>query len=533
MAVKRAGSGHLGSTFSAMDVVAFLLFEELNTAAVGWTSPDRDVYFSSKGHDVPGLYAALYGLGVIPRERLLRLRRLGGLDGHPDVGVPGIEANSGSLGMGISKGRGIAWAKRHLGRGGRVVVMVGDGELQEGQNYEGLQAAAHERLAGLTVVVDRNELQSDKPTDEIVSLGELEARFRAFGWHVASCDGHDVGQLRDAFESFREIGDRPQALVARTIKGKGVSFMEHPAALREGGGTYRWHAGAPDDESFERAFAELSDRISERLMAGDLGALELEPVEDVDAASSGTLEGEPESGAGARRPTVTDEYVVDAYGEELVRLGAERDDLVVLDADLASDCRVRAFELAYPDRFVECGIAEQDMVSTAAGLARHGLLPVVNSFASFLASRANEQIYNQASERTKVVYALHYAGLIPAGPGKSHQSVRDISLLAALPDMTIVQPASAEETRALLRWAVEDAPGNVAMRLAIGPSPRRIELTGRLQVGWGRTVRDGADAILLAYGPVMLHEALTASELLAERGVGLRVVNMPWLNRFD
>ena len=121
---------------------------------------------------------------------------------------------------------------------------------------------------------------------------------------------------------------------------------------------------------------------------------------------------------------------MDAYGEELVRLGAERDDLVVLDADLASDCRVRAFELAYPDRFVECGIAEQDMVSTAAGLARHGLLPVVNSFASFLASRANEQIYNQASERTKVVYALHYAGLIPAGPGKSHQSVRDISLLA-------------------------------------------------------------------------------------------------------
>ena len=262
VAVKRAGSGHLGSTFSAMDIVAFLLFEELNMSAVGWSPPDRDVYFSSKGHDVPGLYAALYMLGVIPRERLLKLRRLGGLDGHPDVGVPGIEANSGSLGMGISKGRGIAWAKRHLRRGGRVVVMVGDGELQEGQNYEGLQAAAQERLGGLTVVVDRNELQSDKPTDEIVSLGDIESRFRAFGWHVASCDGHDVGQLRDAFESFREIGDCPQALIARTIKGKGVSFMEHPAALREGGGTYRWHAGAPDDESFERAFAELSDRIS-------------------------------------------------------------------------------------------------------------------------------------------------------------------------------------------------------------------------------------------------------------------------------
>jgi transketolase len=159
------------------------------------------------------------------------------------------------------------------------------------------------------------------------------------------------------------------------------------------------------------------------------------------------------------------------------------------------------------------------MVSAAAGLARHGYVPVVNSFAAFLASRANEQIYNQASEGTKVVYALHYAGLIPAGPGKSHQSLRDISLLAALPGITIVQPANAGETREALRWAVEEADGNVAVRLAIGPAPRRIELEGRLEPGRGRVLRDGHDAVLLAYGPVMLHEALTASEFLAEQGL--------------
>jgi len=533
VAVKRAGSGHLGSTFSAMDVVAFLLFEELNTADVGWESPDRDVYFSSKGHDVPGLYAALYALGVVPGERLAKLRRLGGLDGHPDVGVPGIEANSGSLGMGVSKGRGIAWAKRHLGRGGRVVVMLGDGELQEGQNYEGLQAAAHEGLAGLTVVVDRNELQSDKPTEEIVSVGELEERFRAFGWHAVSCDGHSFEELRATFAALRDVRDRPQAVVARTIKGKGVSFMEHPEALREGGGTYRWHAGAPDDESFDRALAEIAGRLDERLATSGLGPLRLEPLAAATDRDARSLEGEPESGAGARVSRVTDEYVVDAYGEELVRLGAVREDLVVLDADLASDCRVRAFELAFPERFVECGIAEQDMVSTAAGLARNGLLPVVNSFASFLAARANEQIYNQASERTKVVYALHYAGLIPAGPGKSHQSIRDVSLLAALPDLTIVQPGTGEEARETLRWAVDQAVESVAIRLAIGPSPRRIELDGQLEVGRGRTLRAGSDGVLLAYGPVLLHEALLASELLAARGVSVAVVNMPWLNRFD
>ncbi len=207
----------------------------------------------------------------------------------------------------------------------------------------------------------------------------------------------------------------------------------------------------------------------------------------------------------------------------------------MLDADLASDCRVRGFELAFPDRFVECGIAEQDMVSTAAGLARHGFLPVVNSFASFLASRANEQIYNQASEGSKVVYALHYAGLIPAGPGKSHQSVRDISLLGALPNMTIVQPGTSEETRTLLRWAIDDAEGNVALRLAIGPSPRHIELPAgyELTIGRGSRLQEGEDAVLLAYGPVLLHEALLASERLAEQGIRLAVVNMPWLNHAD
>ena len=551
VAIKRAGSGHLGSSFSALDIFVHLLYNELNVAELGFDHPERDVFFSSKGHDVPGLYAALYGLGVIPQEQLLRLRRLGGLDGHPDVGIPGIEASSGSLGMGISKGRGIAWAKWSLGLGGRVVVMTGDGELQEGQNWEALQAAAHERLGTLWVVIDRNELQSDKLTEEIVALGDLEEKLRAFGWDVRTCDGHDHKALREAFTGFREVEELPNALIARTVKGKGVSFMERSAALAEGGGYYRWHAGAPVDDDFERARDELVAKVEEQLRELGLDALELVTVVAPDEGEARySLAAEPESGAGAPRGQVsnraravhdsspdpaTDEYVVEAYGDALVELAHTNDRIVVLDADLASDCRVRTFELAFPDRFVECGIAEQDMVSTAAGLARHGFLPVVNSFASFLASRANEQIYNQASEGSKVVYALHYAGLIPAGPGKSHQSLRDVSLLGALPNMTIVQPGNSEETGALLRWAVEEAEGNVAIRLAIGPSPRRIELPAGYEptVGWGVVLREGEDAVLLAYGPVLLHEALVAAERLSRDGVDLRVVNMPWLNRVD
>jgi transketolase len=540
-AVKRAGSGHLGSTFSSLDVVVHLLWKDLNVAEVGFDSPDRDVFFSSKGHDVPGLYAALNALGVIPTESLLRLRRLGGLDGHPDVGVPGIEANSGSLGMGISKARGIAWAKRHLGRGGRVIVMTGDGELQEGQNWEALQAAAHQRVGRLLVVVDRNELQSDKTTEEILALESLEAKLRSFGCRVVACDGHDHEALEAALTRlWAEDDGTPGVLIAKTIKGKGVWFMEHPEALVAGGGTYRWHAGAPDDDTYQAAARELRGRIEEQLRANGLEALVTEEAPPLEEGGT-SLQGEPESGAGAPAPQVratrreAPEYVAAAYGEALLELAAREPRLVVLDADLASDCRVRAFELAEPDRFVENGIAEQDMVSMAAGMARHGLVPVVNSFASFLASRANEQIYNQASERTKVVYAMHYAGLVPAGPGKSHQSLRDASLMAAIPGVTVVHPSNARETRALVEWAVLEAPESLAIRLAIGPSPRHIELPpGYMPTpGVGVTLREGGDAMLVAYGPVMLHEALTAAELLELRGVEVAVVAMPWLDRVD
>ena len=537
-AVKLAGSGHLGSSFSAMDIVVSLYYGEMNVRSVGWQDPARDVYFSSKGHDVPGLYAVLHSLGVIPDDRLLKLRRLGGLDGHPDVGVPGIEANSGSLGMGISKARGIAWAKRFRGIGGRVFVMTGDGELQEGQNYEALNSTVRQGITNLTVIVDHNKVQSDQLVSEIVDLGDLEAKFRASGWHVTRCDGHDPDALARLWAGLAAVTDRPKAVIADTIKGRGVSFMEHPRALGEGGGYYRWHAGAPPDDAFMAAHAELVARVNSRLAAFAAPPLELAEVRR-DAAGEPFFArnalGEPVSRGADAAGTTTREYVVEAYGAGLLQVAARRRDVVVLDADLAADCRTRRFELEFSDRFIQNGIAEQDMVSMAGGLARHGLLPVVNSFASFLASRANEQIYNNASEGSRIIYACHYAGLIPAGPGKSHQSLRDVALFANLPDFTIIQPANAAETEQALDYCVDDAPGSSVLRLVIGPSPRRIECPPdyRLTRGRGWTVREGDDALLIAYGPVMLHEGLLAAERLQEDGVSLAVVNQPWLNAID
>jgi transketolase len=419
--------------------------------------------------------------------------------------------------------------------------MTGDGELQEGQIWESFQAAAHQRVGNLCVIVDHNKVQSDKLVSEILNLRDLEEKFRAFGWHTARCDGHDMRAFSDALASGADDPDRPRVVVADTLKGAGVSFMEHPGALRAGNGLYGWHAGAPDDSSFRRAYGEVVERLNGRLEKLGLARLALEEVPADEKAPPAILvvqnaQGEPVSlAAQSLHAGVTGEYVAEAYGDALRELVSRRGDLVVLDADLAADCRIRSIEDEYPGQFIQNGIAEQDMVSMAGGLARAGRLPVVNSFASFLASRANEQIYNNASENGRVIYACHYAGLIPAGPGKSHQSIRDISLLGALPNLEILQPCNAEETRMVVEYAVERAEQSCAIRLVIGPSPRRIELPDdyRLQPGRGVVLREGGDAVLVAYGPVMLHEALLASELLQSLGVGLRIVNLPWLNRFD
>jgi transketolase len=310
-------------------------------------------------------------------------------------------------------------------------------------------------------------------------------------------------------------------LIADTVKGKGISFMEGPTELPDEKFLYKWHAGAPDDDAFEAGYGELTESINNRLESVGLEALTSEVIETREKNRVKLKD--------------TAEKVVNAYGEALVELGVDREDMVVLDADLSADCGLRLFENAFPQRFIESGIAEQDMVSTAGGLALQGLLPVVNSFGVFLASRANEQIYNNATERTKIIYVCHYAGLIPAGPGKSHQSVRDISLFGALPNCITIEPANAIETKEALKWCVAEASQSCMMRLAISPSPRIIPLPDDYQFtfGKGTVVIDGHDAVLFAYGPVMLNEAMVAAEILHEQNLSLKVVNLPWLNRID
>ena len=244
--IEGAWSGHIGTSFSSLEIMSWLFLNELRDLANG---PEAcDIFFSSKGHDAPALYSVLIGLGLLPEETLHQLRRLHGLPGHPHVETPYIQANTGSLGMGISKAKGMALANRLAGTPRRIFVLTGDGELQEGQFWESLGSAVHLQLGEIVAVIDHNKIQSDTWVRKVSDLGDLEAKLRAFGWHVARCDGHDVAALERTFRSLDAIADTPKVVVADTIKGEGVSFMEGPQALTNDEDLYLFHSGAPPEQ---------------------------------------------------------------------------------------------------------------------------------------------------------------------------------------------------------------------------------------------------------------------------------------------
>ncbi len=507
--IARAGSGHIGGSFSGLDIVSWLLLEEMT---------ENDIYFSSKGHDAPGYYSALIGLGKLDFKFLHKLRKIDGLPGHPDIDTPGVATNTGSLGMGVSKAKGMVLANRLAEKTGRIFVLTGDGELQEGQFWESLISAANYGLHEITVIIDHNKLQSDTFVKNVSDLGDLEAKLMAFGWRVERCDGNDISSFADTLASLRGES-RPQIIIADTVKGKGVSFMEH-TSLDSDVAMYKFHSGAPDSNAYQLAAQEIIDRLKQRLLDASLPPLELEAYKCEAAAP----------------PASTVQRLISAYSDALLEQAEKHPNLVALDADLILDTGLIPFRDKYPKRFIECGIAEQDMVSMAGGMAINGLLPVVHSFACFLSARPNEQIYNNATEKTKIIYVGSLAGVLPGGPGHSHQAVRDISSLAAIPGMILMEPSCESEVGFLLDWCVNKAPSSCYLRLVSIPYEVSYQLPSDYSPVFGKGVVliDGTEVAVISYGPILLSAAVEAAVNLREKGgPSVKVINLPWLNHVD
>ena len=514
--IMQAGSGHIGSSFSAMDIVAWLYMNEMDLPEN--PDSDGDVYFSSKGHDAPGYYSVLLGLGRLEFCQIHELRRLNGLPGHPDVITPGIQTNTGSLGTGISKAKGMALAHRLQNKKARIFVLTGDGELQEGQFWESLPSAVHFGLNEITVIIDHNKIQSDTFLSLVNDLGDLEAKLSAFGWHVCCCDGHDLKAFSSCIEECRAVSDRPQIIIADTIKGRGVSFMEDISQL-DLDNLYQYHSGAPSEENYIKAQNELLAAAHKQLQK--LGA---EPLE----TANRTMQ---------PRATIEDpQRLIAAYSRALVKQAENNPELVALDGDLMLDCGLIPFREKFPQRFIECGIAEQDMVTMAGGLALRGMLPVVHSFACFLSTRPNEHFYINATEKTKIIYVGSLAGLLPGGPGHSHQSVRDIAILSAVPGLVLIQPCTEAEVEMAFDYSVNVSLDSVYLRLVSIPCDISFQLPVdyKLEYGRGVALTEGDDAVIFSYGPIMLTEAVKAAvKLKKEHGLEIRVINLPWLNYVD
>lgn len=256
-AVYNAKSGHPGGSLSAADIYAYLFFEEMNIDPKEPKKADRDRFVLSKGHTAPGYYAALAHRGFFPVEDLTTLRKVGSyLQGHPDMKhIPGVDMSSGSLGQGISAAVGMALSAKLSNEDYRVYTLLGDGEIQEGQVWEAAMLAAHRKLDNLVVIVDNNNLQIDGAVDEVNSPYPIDQKFEAFNFHVINVDGHDFDALDAAFKEAKATKGCPTAIIAKTVKGKGVSFMENQAS---------WHGAAPNDEQYETAMADL-EKVGEAL----------------------------------------------------------------------------------------------------------------------------------------------------------------------------------------------------------------------------------------------------------------------------
>jgi transketolase len=500
-----AGSGHPTSCMSAAEIMAALFFDELRFDPGDPSCTDADVFVLSKGHAAPILWAALKESGAI-QDDLMTLRQLTSvLEGHPTPRCPWVRVATGSLGQGLSAAAGMALARKRDGSRGRVYALLGDGEAAEGSVWEAAQLSSFERLDNLCAIVDVNRLGQSGPTMYQHDAGVYEARFKAFGWDACVIDGHAMGQVRAALARARATSVKPFAIVARTLKGKGVSFLED----KEG-----WH-GKPvkKGEELERAIAELGDTEI---------ALGVEPRRYPAPTQYMPVEPEVRPAYALGQSLATRE----AYGSALATLGKLCPQIVAIDGDTKNSTFAERFKEVAPERFVEGFIAEQNMLGVALGLASEGKIPFVSSFACFL-TRAYDQIRMASHSRPHhLVLVGSHAGVSIGEDGPSQMALEDLAMMRAITGASVLYPCDAVSAERLVETAARTR-GIVYLRLSRPKTPVLYANDEGFPLGGSKTLRaSGADAVTLVAAGVTLHEALAAHERLAKQGVAARVIDL-------
>jgi transketolase len=513
-----AGSGHPTSCCSAADLIAALFFAELRFDPRDPHHPGSDRFILSKGHAAPILYAAWAEAGAFDRAELLKLRRIDSdLEGHPTPRLPFVDVATGSLGQGICAAVGSALNARRIKADYRTYCLLGDGESAEGSVWEAADVAAIDGLDNLCAMTDVNALGQSRPTMWQHDLDQFARRWTAFGWHAIVIDGHDLGAIVDAFAEARATAGKPTMILARTIKGKGVSFAE---------GLPGWHGRAfKKGEEMDRALAELEGRFVPAPADVDLARQIPKPA--------GPAEPPPAKTVAAPAYTIGEEVATrEAYGVGLTKLGEADSRVVALDADVKNSSFSDKFEKAFPDRFYQNFIAEQVMIGSAMGLAARGAIPFPSTFACFL-TRAADFIRMAAISNVNIKVAGSHAGVSIGEDGPSQMALEDLAMFRAQPNYAVLYPCDAVSTERLIA-AMAARPGPAYMRTSRPKTPVIYGNDETFPIGGLKVLRQTANDVVTVVGAgVTLFEALKAHDLLAASGTAIRVIDLYSLQPID
>ncbi|MBU0597646.1 transketolase [Patescibacteria group bacterium] len=508
-----AGSGHPTSSLSAVDLMTTLMFSGIfrfELKKPEYINNDRLVF--SKGHAAPLLYALWAAAGEVEPSSLLAVRKMGSpLEGHPTMAFPFTEAATGSLGQGLSVGVGMALNAKYIDKlPYRIYVLLGDSEMSEGSQWEAMQIAAHYKLDNLIGVLDVNRLGQRGETMYGHNVGEYEKRVSAFGWHVIVVNGHSVPAILDAYQQAVLIKNKPAMIIAKTLKGKGIPYFED----KDG-----WHGIPLNDDELKNVLKKFGE-VDEGLRGQVTRPKQVEPKKPEKKI---VLER-----AKYDKPLATRK----AYGQALVRIFPKYPDIVALDAEVSNSTYSEEFGKAYPKRFFEMFIAEQNMVGAALGFSRLGKIPFVSTFAAFF-TRAFDQIRMSAYSNPNIKFVGSHAGVSIGQDGVSQMGLEDIAMFRAVFKSVVLYPCDAVSTDKLVEQAAKHK-GLVYLRTTRSDTPVIYQDTEDFKIGGSKVIKKSShDTVTVIGSGVTVFEALKAYEQLRLEGINIRVIDLYSIKPID
>ncbi len=509
----KAGSGHPSSSLSAVELMSTLFFGgflRFRINDIKYVNNDRLIF--SKGHASPLMYSLWAAAGALDEEEILTLRKFGSrLEGHPTPKFPYAEASTGSLGQGLSIGLGMALNAKYIDKlPYYTYVLLGDSEMTEGSQWEAIQIAAHYKLDNLIGIIDVNRLGQRGETIYGWHIEAYEDRISSFGWETITVDGHNIEEIADAYECALKVKGRPTMIIAKTVKGKGVSLLEN----KDG-----WHGKAISEDQLYTALNELGSvdkKIRGDLLEPEQVSIPEEKIEKYD-----------------RIPMNSEKIATrKAYGNALVNIFSRYPSIVVLDAEVSNSTFSDTFKEQFPQRFFEMYITEQNMIGTAIGLSIRDKIPFVSSFAAFL-TRAFDQIRMSQYSESNIKFIGSHAGVSIGEDGPSQMGLEDIAMFRTLMNSVVLYPSDGVSTEKLVEKAAKHF-GNVYIRTTRMETPVIYSSEDTFEIGGSKVIRESKeDIITVCAAGITLHEALKAYEELKKENILIRVIDIYSIKPID